>query len=47
MCREEEREAIEGGITETKAILQAEDIVLIKDFNLVSFTGHLGHCVWC
>ncbi len=34
--REEEREAIETGIEDTKSGLQLEDIQLIQEFNLVS-----------
>ena len=34
-CREEEREAIEAGITETKTSLQLEDIRLIQEFSTV------------
>jgi hypothetical protein len=34
--REEEREAIETGIEDTKKGLQLEDIQLIQEFNLVS-----------
>jgi hypothetical protein len=34
--REEEREAIETGIEDTKNGLQLEDIQLIQEFNLVS-----------
>ncbi len=36
--REEEREAIETGIEDTKNGLQLEDIQLIQEFNLVSIS---------